>query len=64
MKKVLTAVVALAFVAMSASSCNKCYTCSCAGVTTPEYCSKTYSSTQLDALKASCQSGGCTWSSK
>lgn len=61
MKKLLFSVLALAALSTSVSSCKKgCNTCTMSGVKS-EYCSADYSSTQLDALKVACTTGGGTW---
>lgn len=60
MKKMFFALMAVAAISFTTSSCKKCNTCTTSGVKL-EYCSKDYTAAQLDALEAGCKAGGGTW---
>lgn len=45
------------------SSCNRCYQCETI-VSTVEYCTDEYNSTQLDALEKTCEGLGGKWKAK
>jgi len=60
MKK-LALIIAVAGI-VGLSSCKKCYTCSVSGSTSNvEYCSDSYTSTQLSILETACKAGGGEW---
>jgi D-arabinose 1-dehydrogenase-like Zn-dependent alcohol dehydrogenase len=60
MKKVLFSLMALVALSASVSSCKKCNTCT-NGNFKAEYCSKDYTTAQLDVFRATCTNTGGTW---
>ena len=59
MKK-LALIIAVAGI-IGLSSCATCNTCEISSTTSTEYCSKDYTSAQIDAAKLACEAGGGTW---
>ena len=61
-KKTFTILLLVFLIAVSFSSCQKCYTCVYYGQTGNVYCTKHNSQAELDLLKNSCTQTGGIWS--
>ena len=61
MKKLFLAIGVVGLLGLA--SCNKCYTCDYGSTSSVEYCSKNYTSNQMDLLESTCTAGGGTWNS-